>query len=366
MKKNRLEVLVKTAAAMLVFALGFSLPLPARAEITKGSVELNAFAGFNSFMGKQNLKDCPIYGGRLGYNFTKCFGLEGEVAFLNSRVGDKSLAGAVKGEYRSPMDKVDLTFYQLDAVFHFMPNRRLTPFIVAGIGAIHYNPKISNKDMSTFDLGVGAKYRLVKHLALRVDLKDDLDGEVFKHSYNNFNATAGLVLSFGGTSKHKAAPVAKAEPKPVEKVVIIVSDAPEPKIVEKIQAVAAAPKVEEKVVIIALEDVHFDLDQSTLKESTKSILKKSILILKNNPKARIRIAGYTSASGTLEYNQGLSERRAKAVRDYLVAEGVVSPDRLTTIGYGETKPAMHESAPSDLYSKAAKANMRVIFEVLVQ
>jgi OOP family OmpA-OmpF porin len=62
----------------------------------------------------------------------------------------------------------------------------------------------------------------------------------------------------------------------------------------------------------------------------------------------------------------LSERRASAVREYLVNEGVIAPDRLSTIGYGETNPAVYEAAPKELYSAAAKANMRVLFEIVVQ
>jgi len=80
----------------------------------------------------------------------------------------------------------------------------------------------------------------------------------------------------------------------------------------------------------------------------------------------IRIAGYTSASGTAEYNQALSERRAQVVKDYLTAEGLIQADRLSIVGYGKTRPAEFESAPSDEYSTAAKANMRVLFEIVVQ
>ena len=112
--------------------------------------------------------------------------------------------------------------------------------------------------------------------------------------------------------------------------------------------------------------MHFDFDKSTLTNEAQVILKRNIQILKDNPKAKVRIAGYTSASGTEEYNQRLSERRARAVEDYLIKEGVVTPDRLAMIGYGKTRPAEYEAAPKDLYSTAAKANMRVLFEIVVK
>jgi outer membrane protein OmpA-like peptidoglycan-associated protein len=148
-----------------------------------------------------------------------------------------------------------------------------------------------------------------------------------------------------------------AEPR--ERFIIV---AEEPIVEEKIVAAVA----EKKVVILAFEDVHFDFDKSTLKPEAQAILKRDIQVLKNNPNAKVRIAGYTSAAGTMAYNQALSERRANAVQAYLINEGLITPDRLSTIGYGETDPAMYEASPKEIYSKAAKANMRVLFEIVVQ
>lgn len=158
--------------------------------------------------------------------------------------------------------------------------------------------------------------------------------------------------------------IIEAEPKAEEKV--IAAAAPAPKAEEKVVAVVAAPKAAEKIVILAFEDVHFDFDKSTLKPEAQTILKRNIQMLKDNPQAKVRVAGYTSASGTNAYNQKLSERRATAVREYLVNEGIITQDRLSIIGYGETNPAMYEAAPKEIYSQEAKANMRVLFEIIVQ
>jgi len=128
--------------------------------------------------------------------------------------------------------------------------------------------------------------------------------------------------------------------------------------------VKSEPKAAEKEII--LEDVHFDFDKATLTKDEKMILKRNIQLLKDNPKVKVRIAGYTSASGTDEYNQRLSERRAKAVQEYLISEGVITPDRFSTIGYGEKRPAEYEADPKDLYSKEARANMRVLFEIIAK
>jgi OmpA-OmpF porin, OOP family len=158
----------------------------------------------------------------------------------------------------------------------------------------------------------------------------------------------------GCPTQYYAAPA--SEP---EKVVILAS---EPRVEEKVVAATAEPTT----IVLAFEDIHFNFDKSTLTPEAQRILKRNIQIMKDNPNAHVRIAGYTSASGTEEYNQKLSERRAKAVEEYLINEGIITPDRLTMIGYGKTDPAEYEAAPQELYSKAAKANMRVLFQIVVQ
>jgi len=360
-------------AALMVAAFVFLLPLSAYSEIKEGSFEVTPFGGYNFFESDQNLKNRPILGGRLGYNFTKHIGIEAVVESIYTRVDDRSITNTKEGEYRSPMNKVKLLFYHLDLVYHFMPDGKFNPFFVAGFGGANYRPRISDNDMGAFNVGVGAKYWVADRVALRFDVRDYMVTEIFEETYHNVAATIGITFALGG--KKKSAPAqakkyeAKPEPEPVsapkaaEPVVILVS---EPKAEEKVVVLVAQPEIEEKVIVLAFEDVHFDFDKSTLKPEAQVILKRNIQLLKENPKAQIRVAGYTSASGTDEYNQKLSERRAKAVRDYLVEEGIVKPDRLTEIGYGETRPAMYEAAPKELYSKAAKANMRVLFEIIVK
>lgn len=364
MKNSALIVPCFRATVMMLFIFTFIVlvPLSAQADIKAGSFELSPFIGYNFFESKQNLKDRPVYGVRLGYNITERFGLEAALEYMETRVDDRSQPFTRKGQFTSPIDDVKITAYHLDLLYHFMPESKFNPFLVAGFGATNFNPKINDTDMLSFNAGVGAKYWVAENIALRVDLRDNLVSEVFSHRYHNLSAAAGLVFRFGGSDKPAA--VEKEAPKAAEKVVIVVAEEPAPKVVEKVKA--TEPKVEEKVIILAFEDIHFDFDDATLNPEARRVLRESIQTLKDNPKAKVRIAGYTSASGSKEYNQALSERRAKAVRDYLIAEGIITPDRLSTIGYGQTRPAEHEAAPNDIYSKAAKANMRVLFEVVVK
>jgi len=339
-------------ATLVAFVL--LLPFSAYAEIKAGAVEVSPFVGYNFFENGQNLRDRPVYGARLGYNITPHFGIEGAMEFINSRVDDRTKTADRKGEFGSPKNDVDLTFYHIDALYHFMPEGNFNPFVLAGFGGAQYSPNISSRDMSAFNVGLGAKYWVSDNVALRVDLRDYMVSEVFNHNYHNVAATMGIVFAFGGTST-ASQPAAKTEPAPAPIVKEMV-------VIEQTEEKIAEPKI----VVLALEDVHFDFDQSTLTPAARTILKRNIQLLKENPDAQIRIAGYTSASGTNAYNQKLSERRAAAVREYVLKESGIRQDRLSTIGYGETIPAIHESAPEVIHSKAAEANMRVLFEIIVK
>jgi outer membrane protein OmpA-like peptidoglycan-associated protein len=123
------------------------------------------------------------------------------------------------------------------------------------------------------------------------------------------------------------------------------------------------PMTDEHVVVFG--DTHFGFAESTLSPEAKSLLNEDVSILKENPETNVRMAGYTSAVGSEETNQVLSVKRANAVRDYLIEEGI-APERITVIGYGRTRPALFEITPSDVDSKEAMANMRVLFEVVVK
>jgi len=95
---------------------------------------------------------------------------------------------------------------------------------------------------------------------------------------------------------------------------------------------AAVPEV------MSLEaDVFFDFDRSDIKPAFFPLLDEIAGMLVENTNVRVLVWGHTDRAGTEEYNQGLSERRANAVADYLERKGV-SRDRMQVEGFGETKP----------------------------
>jgi len=131
----------------------------------------------------------------------------------------------------------------------------------------------------------------------------------------------------------------------------------------KVMVLVLDPKDDEKVAVFG--DTHFGFGESILSQEAKTLLDKDVQVLKENPQTNVRMAGYTSAKGSEDVNQELSEKRANAVRDYLIEEGI-APERITVIGYGRTRPAVYEVTPGDIDSKEALANMRVLFEVVVE
>lgn len=134
---------------------------------------------------------------------------------------------------------------------------------------------------------------------------------------------------------------------------------PQPKPIAK-----PAPMIVEKGIVF--NDVHFELDKSTLTKAAQAILRRDIQVLKDNPNMTIIIQGHTSAIATPEYNQKLSERRATSVKAFLVKEGGISPDRLSTIGYGESDLEMAEPNPEIVESPAAKVNRSVLFKIVIK
>ena len=344
-RRLRTSIRSATRPASISFALVtlsaiMSASFPAFAEVKAGQVQISPFVGYHMFESDQNLEDSVTYGVRLGYSFTPAWAIEGAVSAVGSSVDDVSRVGAEEGQFRSPMDNVDLLLYQLDALYHFRPDQKFSPYLVGGYGVVDYDPGISDKAMSAFNFGVGAKYWVSEKLALRFDLRDHMVSEMFDHAYHNISATVGLTFAFGGKSEPATARAVAATP---------------------VKAPVAA-----EVVVLEFEDIHFDFDKSTLTPEARRILQRSIAILRENPKAKVRIAGYTSAAGTAVHNQGLSERRASAIKEYLISDGGIARSRLSVIGYGDTRPVSYEANPKRLNTVAAKDNMRALFEIVVE
>ena len=88
---------------------------------------------------------------------------------------------------------------------------------------------------------------------------------------------------------------------------------------------------------VVIENIFYDYDKATLRPESKEALDEMVQVLRDNPNVTIEMASHTDRHGSDEYNINLSSRRAKSVTDYLISQGI-SPDRLQSQGYGESRP----------------------------
>jgi len=107
---------------------------------------------------------------------------------------------------------------------------------------------------------------------------------------------------------------------------------------ERAEAEARANQLRQEINTFETERIYFDFDKSELKPAAQETLTKKAAWLRANPNYNVNIEGHCDERGTNEYNLALGERRADAAENFLIALGV-SRDRISTVSYGEERPA---------------------------
>ena len=134
---------------------------------------------------------------------------------------------------------------------------------------------------------------------------------------------------------------------------------PKPKVV-----VAEKPKrvvVEDNRIVIN-EKIQFDFNKATIKAESDSLMQEIIKVIKDHPHIKkLAIEGHTSSEGSDKYNLKLSDKRAKAVLEYLVKKGELPKEMFTAKGFGETKPIGDEAT-----EEGKEKNGRVEFNITEQ
>ncbi|UAX00025.1 OmpA family protein [Halopseudomonas nanhaiensis] len=267
-----------------------------------GSVEAEAFAErYFTDDSVHDLSHGTLVGGGLGYF------LSDDVS-LNLGLGKyRNLDSDVTGE------DIDGRLATLKAVYHFGEGA-VRPYISGGVGHQELDQwDRDGRDKTTMlTAGAGVKNYLNENFFVRagVDVLHGLD-----HSNTEWMAGVGLGLNFGSST----APVAQAAPEP----------APAP-------APAPAPEPEMQNVRVEL-DVKFDFDKATIRQEYRDDIRSLAEFMKTYPDVSTSVAGHTDSIGSDQYNQKLSEERAKSVRQALIEEGV-DGSRLEAVGYGEARP----------------------------
>ena len=301
MKKN--VVLFVVMLMLLAFSTSY-------AQVTPGSVTISPTIGGYMFEGNEDMDNSLSVGLRAGYNFTKYFGIEGYAHYVPTDIENSST-------------NVDYLGYGLEGLYHFMPDSKFVPFFAIGVGGVHYSNATEDttdgkRDKITADYGVGVKYFVTENIALRADVRHVIP---FDGVNNDLLYTVGLSFAFGGAKKVVEA---KPEPAPVEEV------KPAPVVEE------AKPEIIEKGRTTL--NVEFDFDKATIKKGYYKDIDDLVTVMKQYPDLNVEIDGHTDSIGTAAYNKKLSQKRADAIKKYMVEKGGIDAKRLTAVGYGEDKP----------------------------
>jgi len=381
MKIRTLTVLL---AAVVVLAAS-----PAPAQIRPGSVSITPFFGGYTFDSDLHLDTKPVYGLRLGYDITPRWGVEVATDYVST-------------ELEQGGGNVRALGYRLDALYHFMPDKKFVPFIAAGVGGttLRYPEGMKNDTDSLFNYGGGIKYFFTDALALRADIRQLL---VFDGSQSDFEYTIGLTFLFGGKKAAAAPPpvldsdgdsvpdnLDKCPDTPtgvrvdkdgcpldsdgdgVPDYLDKCPDTPKgvkvdkdgcpldsdgdgvPDYLDKCPDTPKGVKVDkdgcpipEKVaekVSISLE-IEFDTGKADIKPQYGEQIKKVADFMKTYPETTAVIEGHTDNVGREESNLRLSTKRAESVRTYLIENFGIAANRLTARGYGSSRPIADNATP---------------------
>lgn len=104
------------------------------------------------------------------------------------------------------------------------------------------------------------------------------------------------------------------------------------------EATEPAPASPAPAAPVVLENVYFDFDKHHLTPAARDILAKHAVTLQQRPEIPIVIEGHCDERGTIEYNLALGDKRAAAVKSFLISLGIAS-SRLSTVSYGKERPA---------------------------
>jgi len=157
------------------------------AQVRPGTYSISPYVGGYAFDSNQYLKSSAVYGLRLGYDFTRYFGMEAAGNMLWP-IGERPVTAE---------DRCMVGNYHLDAIVNLLPRYRLVPYLAGGFGgqSINYPPAVQNKTAATVNYGGGLKFFLTDYLALRADVRQHY---IFDEAKKDFEWTFGVSVLLGG------------------------------------------------------------------------------------------------------------------------------------------------------------------------
>jgi OOP family OmpA-OmpF porin len=241
-------------------------------------------------------------------------------------------------------DKWKMSNWGIMSRYHF-GEAMVRPYLAAGVGWQRHRSVLDEDTNLTTTIGAGLRGQFTKHFSGTAEVlyRWDHDGSSLESQshFNDLIYSIGMSFDFGG----KSAPPPPPPPPPAAPP----PPPPNPDLDgdgvlnerDKCPNTRPGAVVDldgcEVEAVIELDGVNFDFDKATLRPEAKAVLNEAAALLSKHDRVVVEIAGHTDSMGSEEYNQGLSERRAASVKDYLTSKGVKAT-HLTAKGYGESRP----------------------------
>ena len=360
---------MKNKLTQLAIAIGMSSALVSSAVLADDhKFEINGALGYQVFDNDRNIDDTETYGVGIGYVIDPKWTIE---AWWHEASTDVDGANI----------DVDATEYRFDALYHLAKRGDWTPYIVAGIGDMTFDPEIVSDDHETrLNLGLGVKRAITENLNFRGDFRafNSLDEEM-----TDLGLQLGLTYALGKASAPKvmdsdgdgvlddadacpntpAGAAVNAQGCPLDTDGDGVFDYQ-----DKCPATAASLKVDADGCPMKLTQnveielhVNFDNNSAVVKSEYFAEIRRVADFMSQYDNTQVEVQGHTDSRGSAVYNQKLSQRRADAVAQVLIAEHGVDAARVSAKGYGEENPV----ASNDAIEGRAE-NRRVVADISAQ
>lgn len=296
--------------ALSLLALGFATSAAADDQVDYSGWNVGIGGGAILFEQDEELEPTHLYGVTVGYDFDNRWTLEGGISYLpyvKANLRDFIPAYPASG-FRVDGGSTWSLRLTADLLYHLVSNpaSSFDPFVGLTAGAAYYGDKMENDQNwdPFYGVGAGMTYWLTNGLGIRGDYKFVVAGH---DTELNHLFLLSLTYSWGRRAKAIAAGAES----------------------DSLSMGEANPN---------LKPIYFAFDSSSLSAQAKQVLKENADYLSANPGTKVVLEGHCDERGTEEYNLALGERRSRSAFDYLRSLGV-SPDRMSTVSYGESRPA---------------------------